>query len=225
MWKLGHRGACGYAPENTRASMRKALELGVDGFEFDIQLSKDGIPVVIHDDTLERTTNGKGLVCNYSFRELQELDAGSGEKILSLQEVVDEFVKNTRLFIELKAEDSVEPVMELLKRSIKRDGLSHEQFFICSFNHQQIAQSRSIIPEIRTCALLVGIPVTLAQIAIEAGAWSLNTAVYHTNQALVDDAHKKGLKIMLWTANNREEIGKARVLGVDGIFSNYPDRL
>ncbi len=225
MWRIGHRGACGYAPENTFASMRKALELGVDGFEFDIQLSKDNIPVVIHDATLERTTNGKGLVRDYTFQELQQLDAGNGEKIPSLKEVIDKFGHKTHLFIELKAEDSVKPVMELLKHSIKTMNLSYERFFICSFNHQQIAESRSLIPEIRTCALLVGIPVTLAKIAVEAGAYSLNPAIHHVNQALIDDAKAKGLKVMVWTANEPAEISHARSLKVDGIISNYPDRI
>ncbi len=225
MWRIGHRGACGYAPENTLASMRKAIELGVDGFEFDIQLSKDNIPVVIHDATLERTTNGKGLVCDYTFQELQQLDAGNGEKIPSLKEVIEEFAYKTHLFIELKAENSVKPVMELLKHSVETMNLSYERFFICSFNHQQIAEARSLIPEIRTCALLVGIPVTLAQIAVEAGAYSLNPAIHHVNQALIDDAQKRGLKVMVWTVNEPMEIAHARSLKVDGIISNYPDRI
>ncbi len=225
MLRVGHRGACGYAPENTLASMRKAMDLGVDGFEFDIQLSKDGIPVVIHDDTLERTTNGKGLVSDFTLKELQELDAGNGEKIPSLQDVINMADKRTRLFVELKAENSTKPVADVINNAVKNSGWSYEQFFICSFNHLQIEESRKFIPDVRTCALLVGIPVTLAQIAVEAGAWSLNPAVHHTNQALVDDAHKRDLKVMVWTADKPEEIAKARSLKVDGIFSNFPDRI
>ncbi len=225
MLRMGHRGACGYAPENTLASMRKAIELGVYGFEFDIQLSKDGIPVVIHDETLERTTNGNGLVSDFTLKELQEFDAGNGEKIPSLQDVINMVDKRTRLFVELKAEASTKPVADIINNAAKNLGWGYEQFFICSFNHQQIAQSRKFIPEVRTCALLVGIPVTLAQIAVEAGAWSLNPAVHHTNKALVDDAHKRGLKVMVWTADKPEEIAKARALKVDGIISNFPDRI
>jgi glycerophosphoryl diester phosphodiesterase len=225
MWRIGHRGACGHAPENTLASMRKALEIGVDGFEFDIQLSKDGIPVIIHDDTLERTTNGKGKVSDLTLKELKELDAGNGEKIPTLQDAIDMVDKRTRLFIELKAEESTKPVAEIVSSAVKNMGWAYEQFFICSFDHRQIAESRKLIPKVRTCAVLVGIPVTLAQIAIEAGAWGLSTAVYHTNQALVDDARTRGLKTMVWTADKPEEIAKGRALNVDGIISNYPDRL
>ncbi|MEK6746383.1 MAG: glycerophosphodiester phosphodiesterase family protein [Pseudomonadota bacterium] len=229
MWRIGHRGACGHAPENTLASMRKALEIGVDGFEFDIQLSKDGIPVVIHDDTLERTTNGKGKVSDFSLKDLQKLDAGNsnflGEKIPTLQDVIDMADKRTRLFIELKADGATEPVADMVSNAVKKLGWSYEQFFICSFNHQQIALSRLLLPEVSTCAVLVGIPVTLAEIAVQAGAWALSSAVHHTNQALVDDARARGLKVMVWTADKPEEIAKARALKVDGIISNYPDRL
>lgn len=225
LWRIGHRGACGHAPENTLASMRKALEIGVDGFEFDIQMSKDSIPVVIHDDTLERTTNGKGKVSDFSLKELQKLDAGNHEKIPSLQDVIDMADKRTRLFIELKAEDATKPVTDIVTNAVKHGGWDYEQFFICSFNHQQIALSRKLLPEVRTCAVLVGIPVTLAEIAVSAGAWALSSAIHHTNRALVDDARTRGLKVMVWTADKPEEIEKARALKVDGIISNFPDRL
>ncbi len=225
MWRVGHRGACGHAPENTLASMRKALEIGVDGFEFDIQMSKDGIPVVIHDDTLERTTNGKGFVRDFTFKELQELDAGNGEKIQSLQNVIEMVDKRCRLFIELKAENATKPVSDLLAHSVQNLGWSYEQLLVCSFNHQQIAEIRAINPEIRTVAIFVGIPVSLAVIAQEAGAWAISTAHLHSNQALVDDAHARGLKSFVWTANSEAHIAAAKKLGVDGIISDFPDRI
>lgn len=225
MWRLGHRGACGHAPENTFLSMRKALEFGVHGFEFDIQLSKDGIPVVIHDDMLERTTNGKGRVCDFTLKELQEFDAGNGEKIPSLQDVIDMVDKRCRLFIELKAENATRAVADIIAHSVKHLGWSYEQFFVCSFNHLQIAEIRTINSEIHTVAILVGIPVSLAAIAQDAGAMALSTAHLHTNQALVDDAHRRGLKSFVWTANSAAHIADAKKLGVDGIFSDFPDRL
>ena len=225
MWKIGHRGACGHAPENTLASMRSALELSVHGFEFDIQLSKNGDPVVIHDDTLERTTNGKGLVSDCTLAELQELDAGNGEKIPSFRDVIELVDKRCRLFIELKAEDCANPVMEIIEHSVKQLGWSYEQFFVCSFNHLQIASVRAKNPDIRTCALFVGIPVSLALIAAEAGAWAISTSHLHTSKSLIDDAHKRNLKSLVWTVNNPLHIEKARKLGVDGIISDFPDRL
>ncbi|MEZ5690137.1 MAG: glycerophosphodiester phosphodiesterase family protein [Rickettsiales bacterium] len=224
MWRIGHRGAQGYEPENTSLSIKKAIELGVDGVEFDIQISKDGIPVVIHDDTLDRTTNGKGYVHDFSLRELQRLDAGDGETILSLQEAIEIIDERTRLFIELKAENSVIPVTKLLAYGLKNLGWNHEKFFICSFNHLQLKAMRSAIPDIRTCALFEGIPTTLAKIASEAGAWSLNPPIYCVNQELVNDAHARNLRVITWEVNSNNEMERAHLLGVDGIISDFPDR-
>ncbi len=229
MWRIGHRGAGGNLPENTLISMRRALELNLDGFEFDIQLSKDNIPVVIHDDTLERTTNGKGLVSDFTFAELQKLDAGGigfpGEKIPSLMDVIELIDNKCRLFIELKAENSEKPVAEIITHAVNNLGWDYEHFYICSFNHNQIKFISGLIPQIKTCALLVGIPVSLAQIAAEAGAWSLNPAIDHVTREFIDDAHKRGLKVLAWTADSPEQIERANALGIDGLFSNFPDRL
>jgi len=225
MWKIGHRGACGHAPENTLLSMRKAIELGVHGFEFDIQLSRDGEAIVIHDDTLERTTNGKGFVHDYTLAELQELDAGGGEKIPSLANVLDMVDKRCRLFIELKAEHAATTVTKLITHYVEHFGWSYEQLFVCSFDHLQIVSVRAINPQIRTCALIVGIPVSLAAIAEEAGAWAINPNIHHMTKALVDDAHKRGLKVITWTCNDPRDITRAKSLGVDGIISDFPDRL
>ncbi|MBY0406903.1 MAG: hypothetical protein K2Q01_04375 [Rickettsiales bacterium] len=228
IWRLGHRGACGYAPENTLISVQKALDLHVDGFEFDIQLSKDGHPMVIHDDTLERTTNARGIVAQHTLHELQQIDASQGktlfQKIPSLQDIIDLVDKRCRLFIELKAEHCEKQVAEHIKRSVN-NGWSYEQFYVCAFDHAQLAETRKLNDRIRTCALFAGIPVSLAAMGTEAGAWSINPCIHHMNRELVQDAHRRGLKVVTWTVNHPAHIEKARALGVDGIFSDYPDRL
>ena len=205
--------------------MRKALEFKVHGFEFDVQMSKDGEPVIIHDATLERTTNGKGNVCDYSLREIQELNAGGGEKIPSLRNVMDMVDKRCRLFIELKAENCTQAVATLIGEYVKKAGWSYEQFFVCSFDHFQIAAIRSLNSDIHTCALLAGIPIGLAAMAEEAGAEALNPCIHHISKALVDDAHKRKIKVYTWTCNTPHDIAKAKSLGVDGIVSDYPDRI
>jgi glycerophosphoryl diester phosphodiesterase len=225
VWRIGHRGACGHAPENTLASMRKALELEVHGFEFDIRLSKDGVPVVIHDETLERTTSGVGEVSDYTFEQLQAFDAGGGEKIPSLKNVLDMVDKRCRLFVELKAHYATNPVADLLTHYVSHLGWSYEQLYVCSFDHMQIATVRTLNPELRTCALIAGIPVSLAAIAAEAGAWAINPNIHHINKDLVEDAHARGLKVVTWTANDPLHIGRAKMLGVDGIVSDFPDRI
>ncbi len=225
MWKIGHRGACGHAPENTLASMKKALALGVHGFEFDVQMSKDGEPVVIHDDTLERTTSGSGLVSHFTLQQLQQFDAGGGQRIPSLRNVLDMVDKRCRLFIELKAEHATKAVAAILSHYVSHFGWSYEQFFVISFDHPQLVAIRNLNPELRTGAIIAGIPVSLAAFAEEAGAWGIIADVFHINQKLVDDAHRRKLKILAGTANHPLHIAKARSLGVDGIISDYPDRI
>ena len=225
IWKIGHRGAAGHAPENTLASRRKAMELGVHGFEFDIQLSKDGEPVVIHDDTLERTTSGRGAVADFTLEELQKFDAGRGEKIPSLRNVFDMVDKRCRLFIELKAPGSAQPVAEIVEDYVDHFGWSYEQIYVCAFNHLEIAAVRAADGDIYTCALFVGIPVTLAAIAQDAGAWAINPGIGYINEALVEDAHRRKLKVIPWTANDPRSIARMKALGVDGIISDFPDRL
>lgn len=225
LWRCGHRGACGHAPENTIASIRKAIELGVDALEFDIQLAKCGTPMVIHDDTLGRTTNGTGAVSDYTAAELKQFDAGAGERIPTLEDVLNEVAGKTRLFIELKAEGSEMPVTGQVMHAVMHKNWRYDQLFVISFDHTQIARAKEFCGDLLTSALLVGIPTSLAQIAQDAGAWSINPACHHMNQALVNDAHARGLRVLTWTVNDERTKHKVLSLGVDGIFSDFPDRL
>jgi glycerophosphoryl diester phosphodiesterase len=129
------------------------------------------------------------------------------------------------LLVELKAEHCEFPVAEILRRAVREQGWAADQFIICAFDHTQLARMREKYPEFRTSALMAGIPVSLAKIAEEVGAWALGPCIHHMNQALVDDAHARGLKVLAWTINTEDEIAKAKALGVDGIISNYPDRI
>ena len=151
--------------------------------------------------------------------------AGGGERIPTLKNVLDLVDKRCRLFIELKAHRATAPVVDIVTHYVKNLGWSYEQLFLCSFDHLQIATARTLNPDIRTCALLVGIPVSLSAIAVEAGAWAINPNVHHLNQALVDDAHERGLHVFAWTANEPPLIHNIKQLGVDGIISDFPDRL
>jgi glycerophosphoryl diester phosphodiesterase len=224
MWRIGHRGACGYAPENTFLSMQKAINLGVDAVEFDIQLSADGVPVIIHDDTLERTTNGHGKVSDYTVAQLQTFDAGQGEIIPTLTQMFEFIDKRCGLLIELKAEHSVAPVVDIIEQFVRK-GWSYEQCMMCAFDHEQMAQVKALNAQIPTCVVIAGIPVSLSEIGTQAGAWAFNPCINHINQKLVDDAHKRGMKVFTWTVNEPYYIAKAKALGVDGIISNYPDRI
>jgi len=225
MWKIGHRGAAGHAPENTLASFRKALALGVDGVELDVHVCGSGDAVVIHDATLDRTTNAKGPIARLSRQELNAVDAGQGERVPTLEDVLEHLAGRVTAYIELKEDAALRPVADLVARFAEKEGWGYEKLVVFSFDHPQLMRLRKTNGRILTGASLVGIPVDYAACAKRAGAWSINPCIDHLDAAFVEDAHARGLKVLTWTANQPAQIAKARAFGADGIISDYPDRL
>jgi len=223
--KIGHRGAMGYEPENTLLSFKKALELGVDAIELDVYVCKTGELVVIHDDKVDRTTNGKGYVMEKTFDELRSFDAGKGEKIPTLSEVLDVVNRKVQVNIELKGVGTAKPVSDLVEDYIGNKGWKHDDFMVSSFNHYELKEFGGLNPNVKFGALIVGIPIGFAEFAEKMNASSVNLCVEFINQEFVDDAHKRGMKVYVWTVNDEDEIKRMKSLGVDGIFSNFPDRL
>ena len=152
--KVGHRGAMGYEPENTLRSFKKALELGVDMIEFDVYVCKSGELVVIHDDTLERTTNGKGLVIEKTLAELKELDAGKEEKIPTLEEIMDLADKKVKINIELKGDNTAKPVLNMIEKYVDEKGWKYDDFLVSSFNHGELKNFKELNPKIKTGILV-----------------------------------------------------------------------
>ena len=221
---FGHRGARGYEPENTVRSVRRALELGADGVEVDVYFA-DGQLVVIHDDTLKRTTNGHGRVMEKSFAHLRSLDAGLGEKIPTLAEIFDAVNRRAVVNVELKGPHTAAPVAALIAEYVNRHGWSYDDFLVSSFDHAQIREAKKLCPGIRIGALIEKIPRDLAQFAEAMGAWSLHASKRCVSPTLVADAHQRGLKVFVYTVNAPKEIARMRSLGVDGVFSDFPERL
>lgn len=225
MLTIGHRGAAGYEPENTLRSFRKAVKLGVDMVELDVHLSKTGDLVVIHDETVDRTTNGNGAVGTITLSELKMLDAGSGERIPTLPEVLDAIGRQTRVNIELKSRDTAEPVMRLIEAYIYEKKWGYDNFLVSSFDHHAIARLHYLNPHIQTGAILVGIPIHYAQFAQEAGASSVHLSCEYISAEFVSDAHKRKMRVFTFTVNAGDEAERMRGLGVDGVFSDFPDRV
>ena len=225
MLKIGHRGACGYAPENTLLSLRKALELGVDGIEFDVHVCKGGDVVVMHDDTLERTTSGRGKVADHTLAELKTLDAGQGQRVPTLEEFI-RAAQGRTLYIELKEPDSMQPVADIVTRFVEKEGLRYEQLVVISFLFDTLSELKRRYPDILTG---VGVEGALADDfmaqARDAGMWAINPDIAELTQDFVDAAHAHDLKVLTWTANTPEDIARAKAYGVDGIISDYPDRV
>jgi glycerophosphoryl diester phosphodiesterase len=221
---FGHRGASGYAPENTLVSLEKAISLGADWVEVDVHSVENEL-VVFHDDRLERTTNGRGYVIEQSLEYLRSLDAGRGEKIPFLREVFDLVNRRAGINIELKGAATAAPVAALIERYIKNQRRKYEDFLVSSFNHHELRAIKKINPRIQTGALMIALPLDYARFAQALKSYSVHPSIEFIDQAFVDDAHRRGLKVYVFTVNHADDLAKMQVLGVDGIFTDYPDIL
>jgi len=219
MLKIGHRGAKGYEPENTLRSFQKALELNVDAVELDVRRTKDGAIVVIHDAEVDRTTNGKGLVSELTLKEIKELDIEKGEKIPTLEEALDFLDKKVKIFIELKEIGIEKGVLH----SIYEKGLE-KNVIIVSFHEEALRKVRELNNEVEIGLIYVKHrnPV---KVALELRANYLLPLYRFTHAANVEKAHENGLKVIVWTINNQEEVSEYVKKCVDGISSDKPDIL
>jgi len=220
---IAHRGASGHEPENTLIAIQAALDMRVDAIEVDIHLV-DGKLIVIHDRWLQKTTNGEGRVSEKGFDELRRLDAGKGQRIPTLWEVLALVGSQCDLNIELKSERTALPVLEMLYQAIDELACCQTQFLLSSFNHHLLKEIKSKDPAWKVGALTGSKPLGYAKFAEELEAYSIHIDVELVDQAYVDDAHERGLKVYVYTVDQEEDIADLHKMNVDGIFTNYPTR-
>ncbi len=215
---MGHRGAPAYEPENTLRSLRRALEIGVDAVEIDVHLSKDGRIMVIHDDSVDRTTNGKGRVRDLTFAQLRQLDAGKGERIPSLEEAADLVVGKAHLIIEIKDPAAARPLVEFFQlRTIFADA------HVISFWHPLVKAMKEQESRLRTGVLMVGCPADPAGLAQAARAEALVLHYGYVTPDLVKAAHAHGLLVYIWNIDDIDTLKPYLAMDVDGIGTNLPD--
>ena len=215
---IGHRGARGEKPENTLLGISHALKLGLDGIEIDIHLSKDGELVVIHDETIDRTTNGKGPVNKYSLEQLKSFDAGLGEKIPTLSEVIDLMKKfNKELFIEMKVPGAQEKILKLIKEKNFAD-LS----ILKAFNHRLILNFKNLAPNIRAQVLMDSLPIDPVSIIKSAKADGISVNTKMLDKTLVEQCHQAGFFVTTWNANTKEDLLKFTEMKVDYVCTDFP---
>ncbi|USP11156.1 glycerophosphodiester phosphodiesterase [Aeromonas dhakensis] len=220
---IAHRGASGLAPENTLKAIRLALTLGAEAIEIDVQQA-DGELWVFHDRRLERCTDGRGVLMAQSRTYLESLNAGEGERIPTLWQVMEAIAGQAELHIELKGAQTTDEVARLTLRAEAELGFTTAQWVVSSFHHPELARFAALRPEIRLGALTSTIPLTQAAFAAELGAWSLNCDVDFVDQQLVQDAHDRGLRVLVYTVDEPADQAMLAAIGVDGIFTNRPDR-
>ncbi len=223
--KYGHRGAMAYETENTMASIKKALELEVDGLEIDVHKCASGELVVFHDFTLDRLSNGSGEISNKTWDQLKELKINGDHTIPRLQDVLDVVDKNCIVNIELKGIDTATATSLLIDHYIRDRHWSHSHFLVSSFQFSELKQMQELNPKIERAVLTkanVQEAITLARL--------INATTIHPNYALltatnVKSAQGSGFKVNTWTVNEEDTIARMKSYGVDGIISDYPDRL
>lgn len=225
---LAHRGASEYAPENTFAAFYKGIEMGANGIETDLKMTKDGVLILFHDNELHRTTNGQGLPSDYTWKELQELDAGSwfsplyaGERLVSFEQFLHFFTRKNVLFaLELKDKGIELPVLEMINQYGARN-----QSTITSFWYDNIKAMRELDSDIKIGHLIRKIDLDAIEKLKEINAQQIcpSTELLTEEDVLLAKSH--GLEVRAWGAFTMELMHHALKCGADGMTINFPDKL
>ncbi len=221
---IGHRGAPEYAPENTLLSFRKAIELGVDWIELDVHETQDGVLVVIHDRWVNRTTSGVGRVSEMTFEEIRRLDAGKGEKVPTLQEVIELARGKVKLNIEVKAPGFEQKLVDIIHENDITD-----QCMISSFHEESIKRVKQLDPGIMTGVLrerqISWLPYYIYAVKVQLHANAVLLRRQIVKPYMVKLLHVARLKVGIWNVDTVEEMKKVSKMQPDFVFTNYPDRI
>ncbi|SCY50529.1 glycerophosphodiester phosphodiesterase [Flavobacterium caeni] len=222
---IGHRGAKGHLPENTLASFQKAIDLGANGIELDVHLSADGQVIVMHDETIDRTTDGKGAVKQQPLAVLKTHRIDFQFEIPTLSEVFDLVDRKVLVNIELKVFETAEPVVLLIEKYVLEKGWQYSDFLISSFDWLALEKVRALHAEI-PLGVLTSTDLDLAI----AFAKVINAETIHPYFHLLTDENvarmqTQNVKVYTWTVNEFEDLHRVTSLGVDGIITDFPDRL
>ncbi|WPK13117.1 glycerophosphodiester phosphodiesterase [Lysinibacillus louembei] len=231
---FAHRGASGQFPENTMLAFEEALRSGVDGIELDVQLTQDGEVVIIHDEKVDRTTNGQGFVKDFTLAELEELDAGSwfsskfaGQRLMTLDTVLawmQEEGNHLRLNIELKNDQIQYVGLEEKVLSLIEDYDLQERIIISSFNPFSLQRVRMQNAEIEMGYLVLGTPENALWIAREIGANAIHCEAPYALSAYGEAAKRAGYPLRIYTVNAEDEYKQLVEAGVEVIMTDFPER-
>ena len=222
---IGHRGARGHLAENTLPSIAKAIELGVDGIEIDIFKCASGELVVFHDQTLEKLTNSKGYIEQLTLDSIRKIDVLNGFTIPTLEEVLDLINGRVFLNIELKGTQTALLTNEIILSYFERKEWDLSKILISSFNWEELEIFYSVNSEVSIAILTEDDPLDAIPIAKQLNAVAINPEYVSLNTGNIDKIKKEGLKIFTWTVNDPQEIKDVITLGVDGIITDFPERV
>lgn len=220
---FAHRGASAHAPENTLAAMKKAMAFGVKAVELDVQ-NVEGQLFVYHDSRLNNENLHHPLIEQSSIKAVKNTLV-QGEPIPTLWEIMD-YLKAfpCKVNIELKGLNSLKPFIEIYPKLMSELGFSSEQLLISSFNLPLLANFKQVFPTADIAPIMSGIPLSLAKIATTLNAYSIHLNINFITPEIIDDAHQRGVKVFVYTVDNIDDMSSLLRAGVDGIFTNYPDK-
>ncbi len=221
---IAHRGASGEYPENTLLAFRQALEAGATWLELDVQLSADSALVVIHDETLERTTDGRGAVAVKALAELRQLDAGRGEKIPLLSEVLELAAGRATVNIELKGAGTAEPVAQLLGQRKSAGLIPADRILASSLYERELTLFARLAPGTPLAPVAEQDSPALRRLAEELNVWSIHLEKSSISRELIAEVQRTGRKLLAYTVNATDELERLRDWGLDGVFSDFPER-
>ncbi|MCL1078824.1 glycerophosphodiester phosphodiesterase [Parashewanella spongiae] len=214
-----HRGASRYYPENTLQAFEKALELGATAIELDVH-NVEGTLVVFHDRRLDEISSGSGYIDQITLSELSQITV-QGQPIPTLWQVLEYVGGRCEVNIELKGFNTVKPLIKLYPEAITQFGFRIDQLLISSFKHPELAEFKKSHPQAHIAPLIEGVPLDLAATASKLNAVAVNLSLNFINQEMIDDVHLKGMKVNVFTVNNKHDFEEMKALGVDGIFSDH----
>jgi glycerophosphoryl diester phosphodiesterase len=225
MLKIGHRGAKGHKPENTLISFQKAVELHVDRIELDVHLSLDKELMVIHDETVDRTTDGRGLVNQLSVPELKRFRIEKEHRIPTLSEVLNLIDQKCDINIELKSYETANKVVDLIEQYVSERKWNYNQFLVSSFDWNALQQVTLLNSKIAIGVLTeTNLDLALA-FAKFIRAKSIHPYFHLLTEANTAKMQEKGFQVFPWTVNEIEDIRKIKTYNVNGVISDFPDRL
>jgi glycerophosphoryl diester phosphodiesterase len=217
---VGHRGARGLEPENTLRSFRRALALGVDVIECDVHMTKDGRAILMHDHTVDRTTDGTGAPGEFTFEEIRKLDAGKGEQVPLLEELLALIEGRVELHIELKDPSALLPVLAIVNAGDVR-----EWVYLTSGDTDLLRRLRTSDSTIGVEHIFGNPPGDAVSRALSVGARRISCRFDHLTRGFVEESHRHGLEVIAWPPNTVEEQRHAMSFGVDIVCTDRPDVL
>lgn len=231
---IAHRGWSGIAPENTIIAIKKAIENDdVMGIEIDVHLTKDDVPVVMHDDKIDRTTNGHGYIRDFSLEEIKQFDAGSwfgkdfiGEKVPILSEVLDLCKGKKKLLIELKQKGNHYELLEEKVVELIQEKNMYQEVIIISFDHRSLRKIKDLDDNIQTCSVLHGVLINLVDELKATGASYVSMYYHYLNSPIIQELRDASIGIVTWTVDEME-IAKHLFEMYDEIYftTNHPEKI